>query len=145
MRFDSSGPKKVSFSIYIISIGTREVRPNAPMASTNLSGAQSAPEFMIPKAVYFSAEVAELEKTQLWPKVWQVVCCQEDLTSVGSYVTYEILDESIIVVRTAEGRLQGLTLLVLPFVIGAWAVAACHWTRDIGLPDDQRAREGRDL
>src|SRR5262249_31195735 len=29
-----------SFSIYIMSIGTREVRPNSPMASTSLSGAQ---------------------------------------------------------------------------------------------------------
>jgi phenylpropionate dioxygenase-like ring-hydroxylating dioxygenase large terminal subunit len=61
---------------------------------------------MIPKEVYFSAEVAELEKKHLWPKVWQVVCRQEELASVGAYVTYEILDESVIVVRTAEDRLQ---------------------------------------
>src|SRR5256885_154899 len=40
IRFESSGPKKVSFSIYIHSIGTREVRPNSPVASTSLSGAQ---------------------------------------------------------------------------------------------------------
>jgi phenylpropionate dioxygenase-like ring-hydroxylating dioxygenase large terminal subunit len=68
--------------------------------------AARAPEFMIPKDVYFSAEVAELEKRRLWPRVWQVACRQEELASVGSYVTYEILDESVIVVRTAEDRLQ---------------------------------------
>src|ERR1700730_241944 len=37
---DKAGPKNVSFSAYIHSIGTRAVRPNSPVASTSLSGAQ---------------------------------------------------------------------------------------------------------
>lgn len=73
----------------------------APVAS-----ASAAADFMVPKDVYFSAEVAELEKKHLWPRVWQVVCRQEELASVGAFVTYDILDESVIVVRTAEDRLQ---------------------------------------
>jgi len=63
-------------------------------------------EFMIPKEIYFSREVAELEKRRLWPHVWQVVCRQEELASVGSFVTYEILDESVILIRTTDDRLQ---------------------------------------
>lgn len=63
-------------------------------------------DFMIKKDVYFSPEVAKLEKQHLWPRVWQVVCRVEELTEIGSYVTYEILDESIYVIRTAADRLQ---------------------------------------
>src|SRR5689334_8574054 len=66
----------------------------------------SAADFMLPKDVYFSAEVAELEKQKLWPKVWQVVGRLEELTGVGSYVTYDILDESVIVIRTSEKKLK---------------------------------------
>jgi phenylpropionate dioxygenase-like ring-hydroxylating dioxygenase large terminal subunit len=68
--------------------------------------ATASTDFMIPKDVYFSREVAELEKERLWPHVWQVACRQEELASVGSFVTYEILDESVILIRTAEDRLQ---------------------------------------
>lgn len=63
-------------------------------------------EFMLPKTLYLSREIAELEKRHLWPRVWQVVCRAEELPSVGSYVTYEILDESVFVIRTAADKLQ---------------------------------------
>jgi phenylpropionate dioxygenase-like ring-hydroxylating dioxygenase large terminal subunit len=52
---------------------------------------------------YLSPEFAKLEKERLWPKVWQVACRLEELPEVGSYLTYEVADESIVVVRTAEG------------------------------------------
>lgn len=45
----------------------------------------------------------ELEKAKLWPRVWQVACREEELKTTGDYVVYEIADQSIIVVRTAEG------------------------------------------
>lgn len=77
-----------------------------PPVESAAETARSAADFMIPKQAYFSAEVAELEKTRLWPRVWQVVGRLEELPSVGSFLTYEILDDSVIVVRTAEDRLQ---------------------------------------
>lgn len=57
----------------------------------------------LPKEAYISPEFARLEGERLWPKVWQVACREEELPREGSYITYDILDDSIIVVRTADG------------------------------------------
>ena len=35
----------------------------------------------------------------LWPRVWQMACRLEEIPKVGDFVEYEILDDSIIVVR----------------------------------------------
>jgi phenylpropionate dioxygenase-like ring-hydroxylating dioxygenase large terminal subunit len=63
-------------------------------------------EFKVNKEVYYSPEFAQLEKERLWPKVWQVACREEDLPEIGSYVTYDILDDSVIVVRTSETEIK---------------------------------------
>ena len=60
------------------------------------------PDF-VPKAAYIDPAYVALEKERLWPKVWQVACREEELPDIGSYVTYDIVNESIIVVRTADG------------------------------------------
>jgi nitrite reductase/ring-hydroxylating ferredoxin subunit len=57
----------------------------------------------VPKDAYISREYVALEAERLWPKVWQVACREEELKQVGDFVTYEVANESIIVVRTAEG------------------------------------------
>ncbi|NKI15983.1 Rieske 2Fe-2S domain-containing protein [Spongiibacter sp. KMU-166] len=57
-------------------------------------------EDFVPKDVYLSEKFARLEKEYLWPKVWQVVCREEEIPRVGDYVTYEVLDESFVIVRT---------------------------------------------
>jgi nitrite reductase/ring-hydroxylating ferredoxin subunit len=51
---------------------------------------------------YISPDFAAREKDQLWKKVWQVACREEEIPHVGNYVTYDIHDQSIIVIRTAE-------------------------------------------
>src|SRR5271154_5390952 len=53
----------------------------------------------IPKDSYISPEFVVLEKQRLWPRVWQIACRLEEIPRVGDYVTYEIADESIIIVR----------------------------------------------
>lgn len=63
-------------------------------------------DFVVAKDDYFSPSVAQLEKTRMWPKVWQVVGRLEEVPLVGSYLTYEILDESVLVIRTASDRVQ---------------------------------------
>jgi phenylpropionate dioxygenase-like ring-hydroxylating dioxygenase large terminal subunit len=60
----------------------------------------------IPKEEYISAEFAEMERRFLWPRVWQVACREEQLPNVGSYVTYDILDDSVIVVRTGPNEIK---------------------------------------
>jgi phenylpropionate dioxygenase-like ring-hydroxylating dioxygenase large terminal subunit len=49
---------------------------------------------------YLSEDYARAERDKLWRKVWQQVGRVEDLPKVGSYLTYNILDDSIVVVRS---------------------------------------------
>jgi phenylpropionate dioxygenase-like ring-hydroxylating dioxygenase large terminal subunit len=60
----------------------------------------------IPKDAYHSKEFAELEKERLWPYVWQIACREEEIPKVGDFVTYDILDESIIVVRSQADQIR---------------------------------------
>lgn len=58
---------------------------------------------LIPVEPFTSPEYARAEGDRLWAKVWQAACRAEEIPNVGDYVTYDILDESIIVVRTEDG------------------------------------------
>ena len=60
----------------------------------------------VPKEAYFSPEFARLEEEQLWPRVWQVACRLEEIPNPGDYVTYDIVDDSIVVVRTGSGTIK---------------------------------------
>lgn len=64
------------------------------------------PAVVIPPEAHTSEAYARAENDKLWPKVWQVACREEDLKAVGDYITYDILDESIIVVRTGEDTIK---------------------------------------
>ena len=59
-----------------------------------------------PVDAFVSREYAEKEKDLLWPKVWQMAGRLEDITEVGSFLTYNIADDSIIVIRTGEDELK---------------------------------------
>jgi nitrite reductase/ring-hydroxylating ferredoxin subunit len=60
----------------------------------------------IVKEAYFKPEYVTLEKERFWNRVWQMACRVEELPNVGDYLTYDIADESIVVVRSAEDRLN---------------------------------------
>lgn len=60
----------------------------------------------VPKEVYYDPAFARLEAEHLWPKVWQLACRLEEIPNVGDYVTYEIVDDSITVIRTAPDRVK---------------------------------------
>ncbi len=53
----------------------------------------------IPKQRYYDPEFYALENELFWPRVWQMACRLEELPKPGDFVEYEILDQSIIVVR----------------------------------------------
>lgn len=57
-------------------------------------------------AAYLSEDYARAERDRLWRKVWQQVGRVEEIPEVGSYLTYDILDDSIIVVRTAPDQIK---------------------------------------
>lgn len=60
----------------------------------------------IPAPRYYDPAFHELEKTHLWPKVWQMACRLEEIPAVGNYVVYRNLNQSIIVIRTAEDTVK---------------------------------------
>jgi phenylpropionate dioxygenase-like ring-hydroxylating dioxygenase large terminal subunit len=60
----------------------------------------------IDPARYTSREFAALEAERLWPNVWQMACRLEHLPEVGSYVTYEVADVGLIVVRTGPEEIK---------------------------------------
>jgi phenylpropionate dioxygenase-like ring-hydroxylating dioxygenase large terminal subunit len=55
---------------------------------------------------YISAEYARAERAKLWTKVWQQVGRIEEIPEVGNFLTYDILDDSIIVARAAPDKLR---------------------------------------
>ncbi len=57
----------------------------------------------IPKERYYDPDFFRLEAEQLWPRVWQMACRLEEIPKANDFVEYEILDQSIVVVRTEDG------------------------------------------
>ena len=55
-----------------------------------------------PKARYFASDFFDLEAERLWSRVWQMACRLEEIPAVGDCATYDILDESVIVVRAGD-------------------------------------------
>jgi phenylpropionate dioxygenase-like ring-hydroxylating dioxygenase large terminal subunit len=55
---------------------------------------------------YTSPEYARAERDKLWRKVWQMAGRVEEIPDVGNYLTYEILDDSILIVRTAPDQIR---------------------------------------
>jgi phenylpropionate dioxygenase-like ring-hydroxylating dioxygenase large terminal subunit len=53
----------------------------------------------IPKARYYDEEFFGLEAERLWPRVWQMACRLEEIPNAHDFVEYEILDQSVVVVR----------------------------------------------
>lgn len=63
-------------------------------------------DIYFPKTDYLSQDFANAEAEYLWPKVWQIACRLEEIPNVGDFVTYDIVDDSIIVVRTALDEIR---------------------------------------
>lgn len=60
----------------------------------------------IPVARYVNKDFAALEAELFWPKVWQMACRLDQIPSPGDYVVYDILDNSIVVVRVDEDTVK---------------------------------------
>lgn len=64
------------------------------------------PGTFLDKSVYHSPEFARLENERLWPRTWQMVCREQDLEGAGSFVTYDILDETVVVLRSSDSEIK---------------------------------------
>jgi phenylpropionate dioxygenase-like ring-hydroxylating dioxygenase large terminal subunit len=56
----------------------------------------------IPKERYYDPDFFELEAELLWPRVWQMACRLEEIPQPFDCTTYEILDQSVILLRTED-------------------------------------------
>ena len=55
---------------------------------------------------YFSKKFHNLEIENIWNKVWQFACREEDIPFPGDYYIYDIVDQSILIVRTDDGTIK---------------------------------------
>ena len=55
---------------------------------------------------YFSKEWHDREVEKIWRKTWQLACRLEEIPNVGDHVVYEIVHDSLIVVRTAPDEIK---------------------------------------
>jgi phenylpropionate dioxygenase-like ring-hydroxylating dioxygenase large terminal subunit len=55
---------------------------------------------------YISEDYARAERDKLWRKVWLQVGRVEEIPNVGDYITYEVLDDSILIVRAANDEIR---------------------------------------
>ncbi|MDE2304708.1 MAG: aromatic ring-hydroxylating dioxygenase subunit alpha [Gammaproteobacteria bacterium] len=93
--------------------------PASPSYSDYLrADSHPVPEFLLqesrrdfgcaPLAVerYTSQTFFDREAERLWPRVWQMVCREEELREVGDAIVYEIVGKSFIVLRSAPGSIR---------------------------------------
>ena len=59
-----------------------------------------------PVEAFVSPEYARAEADRLWSKVWQVAGRVEEIPKPGDYITYEVGEDSILIVRTAASAIK---------------------------------------
>ena len=72
----------------------------------HLTDADLGEPLTYPVDAFVSREYAAAENDRLWSKVWQMAAREEDVPDVGDFITYNIADESIIIIRTAPDALK---------------------------------------
>ncbi|HEY4378370.1 MAG TPA: Rieske 2Fe-2S domain-containing protein, partial [Acidimicrobiales bacterium] len=74
----------------------------SPRAALPVPHALTAPD-RAPKQRYLDPAFFELEADQLWARTWQMACRLEEIPERHDFTTYDILDQSIVLVRTDDG------------------------------------------
>jgi phenylpropionate dioxygenase-like ring-hydroxylating dioxygenase large terminal subunit len=60
---------------------------------------------VLPIEACVSEDYVRLERDRLWRKVWLQVCRLEEIPEVGNFISYDILDDSILIVRQGEDKI----------------------------------------
>ena len=63
-------------------------------------------DFSLPGWIYWDPEFFELEKQVIFRKSWHLVGHVNDVPASGDYLTFKFLNESILTVRGADGRVR---------------------------------------
>lgn len=72
----------------------------------NIAAEDLSEPLTFPVEAYISRDYAEAEGERLWAKVWQHAGRLEEIPEVGDFITYEIGNDSILIVRAAPDRLK---------------------------------------
>lgn len=72
------------------------------------SGFTTAPErsLSLPSICYTDPRYLEIERRQIFYKTWQFACHAEKVRNTGQYVTVDIQDHSIVIIRGRDGALR---------------------------------------
>ncbi|HTZ71215.1 MAG TPA: aromatic ring-hydroxylating dioxygenase subunit alpha [Acetobacteraceae bacterium] len=54
---------------------------------------------------YISEEYVRAERDRLWRKVWLQVGRVDEIPDIGNYISYDILDDSFVIIRTAPDKI----------------------------------------
>jgi nitrite reductase/ring-hydroxylating ferredoxin subunit len=65
-----------------------------------------APPVLIPVEAYVSEAYARAERDKLWRKVWLQAGRVDDIPRAGDFITYDILDDSVLIVRAGDGAIK---------------------------------------
>ena len=76
-----------------------------PRERAALSDEPVRPDF-VPASDYISKEFLQLENERVWPRVWLMACREEELEKPGSFVTFDIVRDSILLVRQPAGEIR---------------------------------------
>jgi len=63
------------------------------------------PDF-IPVEDYISKDFLAKENERVWPKVWLMACRQEELKEPGSYLVFDVVRDTILLVRQKDGSIK---------------------------------------
>ena len=85
------------------------LKAGAESAGSTPMGRSARPDLgheLIPKERYISRHYMEAEQEDLWPRVWHLAGFDSDLPEPGSYFTYEVARESVVVLRQEDGDVR---------------------------------------
>jgi phenylpropionate dioxygenase-like ring-hydroxylating dioxygenase large terminal subunit len=78
----------------------------APSVMRNESPADGWPTSDVSADRYFSKDWHDREIETVWRKCWQLACREEEIPNVGDHIVYEIVHDSLIVVRTSPTEIR---------------------------------------
>ena len=60
----------------------------------------------LPAWSYFSEELLELEREQLFRRHWQIICHASDLPDPGAFITCDIVGDRALILRNGDGQVR---------------------------------------
>ena len=78
----------------------------APAVMREESPAQGQSSADVSIERYFARDWHEREVEQVWRKTWQLACRLEHIPNLGDHVVYEIVRDSLIVIRTGPDEIK---------------------------------------